>query len=387
MRLKKILLPIAFSALLLIFPALNILADGTAIPVIEQQFSSKAYLLMEASTGQVLKEYDAQTPLPIGTLNKIMTVLLVAEAIDAKKLNLDDLVTTSAKANSMKQAVIWLKTGEKMSVKDLLKGVIIGNANDASVALAEAVATTEDDFVKLMNARAKELGMANTVFKNCTGYDVENQGSTAYDVALMTRELLHHQFLYEYMTCWTDNLRNGETSLVNSNVLVKNYNGIIGVKAGFSEAAGNCLSAAATRDGMTYIAVTLGNADKDARFSEAKALMNSGFSGYKLHSPTFSSDVLSPIKVKGGVENEALVRAENLVSLVIPKGTEKDIRTEVSLPETIEAPVAEAQIVGEISFFRGDAFLFKTNLIAIYGIKEMTVGEALCILLKNVFAV
>lgn len=369
------------------FFSMNLSADGEeAIPAAANvEITSKAAILMEASTGQILYEKDAHTMLPIGTLNKIMTTLLVAEAIDSGKLSLTDEITASARANSMKQAVIWLKVGEKMTVDDLLKAVIIGNANDAAVALAEAVSGTEDAFVKRMNTRAEELGMSGTVFKNCTGYDEENQGSTAYEVALMSRELLKHEFLYPYMTCWLTELRGGETSVVNANVLVKSYEGIIGVKAGHSEAAGNCLVSAAERDGNTYLAVILGSADKDSRFREAKYLMNSAFSNYQIISPTIPSEVFQAIPVTHGVTSEVGIRTESLSSIVIRNGTLKDLRTEVLLPKRLTAPVYAGQVIGEIAFYHGDTLIYKKKLMALSDVEKLTPCKAFVKLFKNAF--
>lgn len=369
------------------FFAIKLSADGEEVipAAADVEISSKAALLMEVSTGQILYEKDAHVPLPIGTLNKIMTTLLVAEAVEDGKLTLTDEITASAKANSMKQAVIWLRVGEKMSVDDLLKAVIIGNANDAAVALAEAVCGTEEAFVKKMNSRARELGMSGTVFKNCTGYDEENQGSTAYEVALMSRELLKHRFLYPYMTCWTTDLRGGETSVVNANVLVKSYEGVIGVKAGHSEAAGHCLVSAAERDGTAYMAVVLGSSDKDSRFREAKSLMNSAFANYQIISPTIPSEVFKAIPVTHGVSSEVGIRAENLSSIVIRSGTLKDLRTEVLLPKRITAPVKAGQVLGEVDFYHGDRLVYKKKLMALSDVEKLTPYKAFVKLFKNTF--
>lgn len=384
---KRVFSFLMFLLLALLIP-IQIFADGLedeeVIPAAKDiPISSNGAILMEATTGQVLFEQQAHDKLPIGTLNKIMTVLLVAEAIDRGELALTDTITAGNNAFSAKGAVIWLSAGEKMSVDDLLKGVIIGNANDASIALAEALSGTQEAFVDQMNARAAEIGMSNTVFRNCAGYDTEDQYSTAYDVALMSRELIKHNFLYPYMTCWMDELRGGATSIVNTNILVKNYNGIIGIKAGYSEAARNCLAAAAKRDDSTYIAVVLGCEDKDARFSEAKSLMNSGFSNYQVASPTVPSEVLTPIPVTGGTAQKVGVRVENQVNIVIPNGTLNEITHEAVLPERLEAPVKEGQIIGEISFYRNDQLLYKSNLLATAPVDEMTLFKAFSILLKR----
>lgn len=381
----KIIISLFLVFLFMLSLSFSAFADGEeVIPASkETAITAKSAVLMEASTGQVLFEQQAQEKLPVGTLNKIMTVLLVAEAIDNGDISLTDLITASSSANAATGAVIWLNVGEKMSVEELLKGVIIGNANDASVALAEAIAGTESAFVSKMNVRAQELGMSNTNFANSTGYDADEQYSTAYDVALMSRELIKHTNMYQYMTCWMDSVRNGETSVVNANVLVKNYNGIIGVKAGYSEKAKNCLSAAATRNDVTYIAVVLGCDDKDIRFSETKMLMNNGFANYQVESPNVPSDVLKPIKIKGGTAREVGIKVESLANIVIPNGTFKDITNEVTLPEELVAPVKNNQVIGEIAFYRGDTLIYKSNLLAINDVEEMTLFKALDVLFKN----
>lgn len=385
MRMAKKMTAFLVALALTFFCTLPAIADGeeAIYASTDIKITGTSALLMEASTGQVLFEKQANEKLPIGTLNKIMTVLLVAEAIDEGKLSLSSQVSASTKASKAKGAVIWLEAGEKMSVEDLLKGVIIGNANDASIALAEAVSGTEEDFVARMNQRAKELGMANTVFKNCTGYDEPEQYSTAYDVALMSRELIKHKNMYGYMTCWMDNLRNGATMLVNANNLVKSYDGIVGIKAGYTEAAKNCISAAAERNGTAYVAVVLGCADKDARFSEAKGLMNVGFANYQVATPPMPEEALKPIKVSGGTKRQIFARAESLSNVVIPKGAADEITGKVILPEEISAPVRENQIIGEVEFYRGDNLLCKTNLLAGEAVEEMTFFTAFNILFKN----
>lgn len=383
---KNILIVIIAGILILTKNPAIISADGEAIYAdAEIEDTSKAYVLMEAGTGAVLQSKSEEECVPIGTLNKIMTVLLVEEAIDGGKLTLDTEVRASPYANSMKQAVIWLNVGEKMRVEDLLKGVIIGNANDASVALAEAVAGTERDFVIRMNVRAKEIGMVNTIFKNCTGYDEDGQYSTAYDVAVMTRELIKHEGLHRYMTCWMDSLRSGATELVNTNRLVRTYDGIIGVKAGNSDAAGNCLSAAAKRKDVTYISIVLGSCDKDSVFAEGKKLLNIGFSGYQIIKPDLPDELSAPFPVSGGVGKEILIYVRDFKDLVIPNGSFKNIRCEYKINEQIEAPVEINQKIGEITFYLNDKELYKTDLVSINKVEKMTFFKALGILTRNLF--
>lgn len=386
LKFKKILINLIFSSILAAAFSISIFADGSAIAADTKETTEpviKAAVLMEASTGQMIYEKEAKTPLPVGTLNKIMTSLLVVESLENGKFSLDTQVAASSKASSMKQAVIWLKAGEKMTVDDLLKGMIIGNANDAAVVLAEAIAGSEESFVGLMNARAKELGMENTAFANCTGYDVEGQGSTAYDIALLCREVVKHESLHGYMTCWMDTLRNGETEVVNANTLVKNLKGVIGIKAGTTEAAGNCLAVAANRDGITYIAVILGGADKDSRFIEGKRLINSGFANYMVEVPVVPENVLAPIKVRGGVKGALDVGTDYISGVVVPNGGFEEVITEFEIPVEIEAPISKNQVIGKIIFIRNDKTLSEANIIALEDIEDMTMLRAFGILSQN----
>lgn len=377
-RAGGLLSALAFGWMLFIFPLAGTVRAEEAAPP-----SSRASVLMEADTGQILSGREENTPLPMGTLAKLMTVLLTAEALDAGKLSLDAEVAASAKANAAKGAVIWLTAGEKMSVEDLLKGVIIGNANDASIALAEAVSGSEEAFVKRMNDRARELGMEKTRFQNCTGLDAENQVSTAAEMALLTRELARRKELTPYFTCWMDTLRGDQTQLVNANTLVRSLKGILGFKAGNTEASGWCLSAAAERDGTCYIAVILGAPDKDSRFTEGKQLLNTGFSNYQLYSPQVPREALEILPVKGGVWSGVPLVADVSPSIVLPKGTLSQLETRTERPEFLEAPLKEGQAVGKVVYLRDGKELCSINLLTGWPVEEMTIWKALQILLKN----
>ncbi len=347
-----------------------------AITYDEETGLVEAYVLMEAETGRVLREQNGYTEVPIGTMCKLMTVLLVAEAIEAGELSVDKMVVTSSHANSMNGAQIWLMPGEQMSVSDLLKGVIIGNANDATVALAEVVGHSEENFTANMNTRAFELGMKNTGFYNSSGFGTEEQYSTAYDMALLCRELSKHEFLYEYMTCWRDFVRGEDTELVNENKLVKGYDGIIGFKAGHSEESGNCVAIGAERNNSTYIVVALGYKDKDERFNVAKTLIATGFSNYQVTNPSFSNEHLMPIKVKGGVDSAVMIEARELSSLVVSKGNVEKITSVIFVPNYVTAPIKKGQSIGVVGFYIDDVLLYETDLITSNEVEEMTIGKA-----------
>ncbi|HAB00886.1 MAG TPA: D-alanyl-D-alanine carboxypeptidase [Ruminococcaceae bacterium] len=315
-------------------------ADPTTLEI-----KAKSYLLMEASSGKVLAEKNADEPMQPASITKIMSLLLTMEALDEGKIHLDDTVTCSEHANSMGGSQIWLKVGETMTVNELLKAAAISSANDATVALAEHVAGSEEGFVRLMNERAKELGMENTTFVNCTGFDDPNHRTSARDIALMSRELLKHEKIFDYTTVWMDSLRDGETQLVNTNKLIRFYKGANGLKTGTTDGAGYCLAAAAKRDGMQLIAVNLGSTTTDDRFFSARKLLDYGFANYEITQPELSE--LSPVKVTHGTAPEvsSVCRAD---SILLEKGQKSQIKQEVQLAESLEAPVAEGDVIGKV---------------------------------------
>ncbi|MGN0606127.1 MAG: D-alanyl-D-alanine carboxypeptidase family protein [Oscillospiraceae bacterium] len=340
-----------------------------------------ANLLMEAVSGQVIQHENGYEKVPVGTLNKMMTVLLAAEAVENGNIAEDDMVSASQYAGTMQGATVWLLAGEKMSVSDLMKCVIIGNANDASAVLAEAVCGSEEEFVKHMNTRAFELGMRDTVYKNCTGYDTDGQYSTAYDTALLAREMIQHDILVKYMTVWLDYVRGRDTELVNENRLVRTMDGILGVKAGHSDMAGNCCVIAAERDGERYISVILGCDDEDERFSLAKGLINVGFSEYQTALPVLNSEYLIPIKVKGGADSAVGLDTGRIFPIAVRKGREADISCVIVLPEYVNAPVRKNQKIGSASFYIDDTLLCSTDIYADSDVDALTVW----MMFKNIY--
>lgn len=341
--------------------------------------------LIEASEGTLIYGLNEDTPVPVGTMAKLMTVLLAAERVQAGELSLDGKLKTSSYANSMQGAQIWLMAGEEITVSELFKGVIIGNANDASAVLAEKVGGSEENFVKLMNAKAAELGMKNTVFTNCNGYyGDEKQISTAADLARLCRELAKYDFLREYFTCWRDFVRGGETELVNANEIVKDYKGIAGFKAGFTENSGYCIAAGAERDGVMYISVVLGCSDKYDSFSEAKRLMSTGFSGYTVFVPELpKKDIPESVAVKGGMSRQTAVKCGRVKSVVLPNGAADSLTSAVILPEYVYAPVEKGDKIGEIHFIRGGETLFAVDITAAESVEKINVLKAMGIILKK----
>ena len=311
--------------------------------------SCPSALLMEKQTGTVLFAQDEHTPREPASVTKIMTLLLVMEAIDSGALSYDDVVTGSAHAAGMGGSQIWLKENEQMTVRDLLKAVCIVSGNDAAVALAEHLAGSEDAFVERMNARAQELGMNDTHFVNCTGLPAAGHLTSACDIALMSRELiLHHPDIRQFTTVWMDSLRGGESMLVNTNKLIRFYDGATGLKTGSTGSAGYCLSATAEKNGMELIAVVLKGKTSDERFSDAKSLLNYGFSTWSLVTIT-PDEVLPPVPVMLGVRGtvQPVLTSEN--TLLVEKTLANGLTKEVALAESVAAPVYAGDTLGQLT--------------------------------------
>ena len=311
--------------------------------------SCPSALLMEKQTGTVLFAQDEHTPREPASVTKIMTLLLVMEAIDSGALSYDDVVTGSAHAAGMGGSQIWLKENEQMTVRDLLKAVCIVSGNDAAVALAEHLAGSEDAFVERMNARAQELGMNDTHFVNCTGLPAAGHLTSACDIALMSRELiLHHPDIRQFTTVWMDSLRGGESMLVNTNKLIRFYDGATGLKTGSTGSAGYCLSATAEKNGMELIAVVLKGKTSDERFSDAKSLLNYGFSTWSLVTVT-PDEVLPPVPVMLGVRGtvQPVLTSEN--TLLVEKTLANSLTKEIALAESVAAPVYAGDTLGQLT--------------------------------------
>lgn len=314
--------------------------------------TAKSVVLMEMSSGEILLSKNPDEKLPPASITKIMTMLLVMEALDSGKIKLEDIVTASKNAASKGGSQIWLKEGEQMTVNEMLKATAIGSANDACTALGEHIAGGETEFVAMMNQRAKELGMNNTNFENPSGLDdtTENHYSTARDVAIMSCELMKHEKIKEYTTVWMDTLRNGETELVNTNRLVRFYEGTTGVKTGTTSKAGYCVSASAKRDGMELVAVVLGSDDSTERFEDAKKLLNWGFANYTVYQPTVDASLIANVNVLYGKENIIAPITKDIKPILIKKGTEDKITQRVDICLDVEAPVEKGQKLGTVYF-------------------------------------
>ncbi|MCI5796672.1 MAG: D-alanyl-D-alanine carboxypeptidase [Ruminococcus sp.] len=319
-------------------------------PPMQVEINAKAALLMEAETGKVLMASNPNEKLPPASVTKIMSLLLVAEAIDDGKISLTDEVTASTEASKMGGSQIWLKENEVMTVDDLLKATTVYSANDACTALSEYVGGSTSAFVRMMNERAKELGMNDTNFENCTGLDdtVTQHYTSCYDIALMSRELLKHKIITNYTTIWMDSLRGGKTQLVNTNKLIRFYNGATGLKTGTTDKAGCCVSATAERDGMSLIAVVLGSDNSKNRFSAARAMLDWGFANYSKVTVSVTDDEIMGVRVLGGTADYVTPLPPKEISMILKKGDESKLTKTVTLSEDVSAPVEKGQRLGSV---------------------------------------
>ncbi len=344
------------------------------------QVNAKGAVLMDQASGKVLYEQGAHEQVPIASVTKVMTLLLVMEALDNERIAWTDAVTCSDFAASMGGSQIWLEVGEIMTVEELVKAAAVVSANDACVALAEHISGTADAFVTAMNARAKELGMANTQFVDCSGLD-DSGYSCAYDVALMSRELMKHKDIQRFTTIWMDTLRGGESQLVNTNKLVRHYTGATGLKTGTTQAAGHCLAATAERDGTAFVAVVLGSPTTADRFDGARAMLDYGFAGFVSYVPQVEE--LAPISVIGGQSETVGVTVDAPEGVLLRKGTENEVQTTVELATDLEAPVETGQIVGTWRMLIGDEIVSECAIRADSAVPRITFRWAYSLLLSS----
>lgn len=342
--------------------------DATVGTVLD--IKAKSAILMEVNTGEILYEQNADEQLPPASITKIMSLLLVMEAIDKGNMSVEDVITASEHAAGMGGSQIWLELGEAMTVDDLLKASVIASANDAMVALAEAVAGSEEGFVALMNKRADELGMTNTHFVNATGLDAEGHISSAHDVAIMSAELIKHDLIKNYSTVWMDTLRDGESELVNTNKLVRFYEGTTGLKTGTTSGAGYCLSATAERNGLELAAVVMSGETSADRFNGAKKMLDYGFANYEFASiePQLEQTALT---VKNGVLPEVKIDCAENFNILLKKSETENIVRQVNLDETVAAPVKKGDTVGTVDFYLNDEQIGQLKIIAAENVDKL----------------
>ncbi len=357
--------------------AVNTLTDN------DIEISAPSAILTEKVTGEVIYEKNAHEKLPPASVTKVMTMLLIVEAIERGDISLEDTVTASERAASFGGSCVYLEQGEKMSVGEMLKCICVVSANDCAVAMAEHLCGTEQAFVSRMNERARELGMEDTVFRNCTGlFDDDGHYTSAYDVAVMSRELIRHDLIKQYSTIWTDSIRGGEFGLTNTNRLVYRYDGCTGLKTGFTEKAMYCLAATAERDGVEYIAVIMHAAGSDARNADAMTLLNYGFANYRLL-PLRAPDVLPPVRVSLGDADSVQPLYDGAQAALVPKSGTGELSYETDLPDTLTAPVAEGQRIGTLRVSSGGNVLYTVPLVSDTSVARAGFAATLLELLKS----
>ena len=336
--------------------------------------NAKSAILMEESTGNILYESNPDERLPIASVTKVMTMLLIMEAVDSGKISLDDMVTVSENAMSYGGSTMFLETGEQLTVNDMLKGIAVASANDGCVAMAEHLAGSESAFVDMMNEKAKKLGMENTHFMNTNGLDEDDHYSSARDVAIMSRELMKHETIFNYTSIWMDTLRGGKFQLANTNKLIRFYDGANGLKTGSTSKALCCLSAAAKRNDMQLIAVVLGAPTSAERFASAKSLLDYGFANYAVNTQITAGDEVQKIAVEKGVDKEVDVVAGDSCSTLVKKGQEDNITKEIKIDETITAPIEAGQKIGTMTISRDGEVIADIDLNASSAVEKKGIG-------------
>lgn len=325
--------------------------------------SAPSAVLMHPS-GRVLYEKNAHEPLPPASVTKVMTLLLIMEALDEGAIALDDMVTGSAHAASMGGSQIWLKEGEQLTVDEMIKCIVVASANDCAVAMAEHIAGSEEAFVERMNTRAQELGMENTHFVNCCGLDADGHLTTAYDIALMSAELIKHEKIFDYTLIWQDTIRDGAFTLTNTNRLIRSYDGMTGLKTGSTSVAGFCLAGTARRDGLDLIAVVMKADTSGARNADITAMLNYGFANFASVTPT-PDQPLMPIPVELGTQAEVPVELGEVQPILIEKSRLGELEKSIAMEESLRAPVAAGQQVGSMTVLAGGEVLQQVPIIAV----------------------
>lgn len=381
---RKILVTVICTALLLLPTTAR--AESTTE---EQSVSAapKAAVLMEAETGQLLYSVNAQEKLPMASITKVMSLLVLADFIDSGELQLTDKVKASSYASSAEGSVIWLEVGEEMTAAELLEAVIVSSANDAAIALAEHAAGSEAQFVKLMNKRAKEMKLKNTRFTGCVGFDDEGHYSSAEDIAIMTAELMEKEYYRGWLLTWLDYLRGGETQLLNTNKLVRYYDGILGGKTGTTDGAGCCLTACAERGNMRLVAVVLGCGEDPERFDRAEELLDYGFSGFERFTPEVDARELVPIPVERGeyAAVKTMVKQQGQ-DCIIRKGRSGSVKYEYTFVEKAEAPVEKGQFMGEYLVTLDGVEVFRSDIVAKEDVRRMSFGMYFLRILQEIIA-
>ena len=351
------------------------------------EIEAKSALLMDVATGTVLYEQNSHESLAPASVTKVMTMLLIMEAIDSGKIGWSDMVTASEEAAAKGGSQVFLKVGESMCVEDMVKSIAVSSANDCACAMAEHLAGSEAAFVDAMNARAEELGMEDTHFVNCTGLDdgedAASHRTSAHDIAIMSRELLkNHPDITKFTTIWMDTIRNGEFGLSNTNKMVRFYNGCTGLKTGFTRGAGYCLSASAEREGLQLIAVVMGCETSQKRFNACKNMLDYGFANFALVEPEMPAETSVPVKL--GVADSVTAIPTKDGKMLIDKGQKSSVTTEIQLESEVTAPVSKGQRLGTLTVKSGEQVLAEIPMVAESGVEKLTWGQMYLRLLRKI---
>jgi serine-type D-Ala-D-Ala carboxypeptidase (penicillin-binding protein 5/6) len=366
---KKIMSMIVAFAIILSCTTVTFAKDQATI-----NLASKSAVLMDVGSGQILFEKNSHEKLPPASVTKVMTLLLISEALDSGKIKLTDKVQISERASEMGGSQIFLEPGEIQTVENLIKGIAVASGNDACVAMAEYIGGSEENFVKMMNNKAKELGMKNTNFVNTNGLPVENHYTTANDIALMSKELLKHDSMHKYLTTWMDEVvvgkKQAKIGLANTNKLIRHYQGATGVKTGFTQEAKYCLSAAAKRGDTHLVAATLGAETSKERFNDASSLLNYGFANYESVKLCSKGDLLATLTMDKAEENKVKLTAKNDLTALIKKGEKKNFTKQVTVNENPKLPIKKGEKLGEVKIYKDKKLVGKVDLVTNKEVKK-----------------
>ncbi|MCD8048656.1 MAG: D-alanyl-D-alanine carboxypeptidase [Clostridia bacterium] len=357
-----------------VLAAILVISIGMSVKAAEIDISVKSAILVDCDSGKVLYEENADEQLAPASVTKVMTMLLIMEAIERGEIGYDTVVTASERAKSMGGSTIYLDTGEQMSVDDLLKGIAVASGNDACVAMAEHLSGSVEAFVDVMNNRAAELGMVNTHFVTCNGLDADGHYSSARDIAIMSRELLKHEDILRYTGIWMDSLRDGKFQLANTNKLIRYYDGATGLKTGSTSKAGNCISATAERNGTRLCAVVLGSPNSKARFAAASTLLNYGFENYTSVGSS-AGEAAGVVKVKKGESENVTCVLEEACRATVEKGAAGVVETEIELAEEAEAPIGKGEKMGVMKLILNGEVIAEADIVAGEDVHRVSFGK------------
>ncbi|MDR0404926.1 MAG: D-alanyl-D-alanine carboxypeptidase [Oscillospiraceae bacterium] len=349
----------------------------------DTEIKAPSAVLMDGLTGKILFEKNSHDKRPCASLTKIMTLYLIFEAIENGKITAQDMLVAGDYVSSVEGAHVWIKPGESLSVNDLIKSIAVASANDASLVLAYNLCGSEKKFVLQMQEKAREIGMKDTTFKNCNGIEQEGHVSSAHDIALLSKKILQYKEVFDYTSIWMDSIREGKTQIVNTNKMLKNYNGTTGLKTGTTDEAGSCIAASVTRENFTLVAVVLGCKTGVERFDDATKLFDYGFSNYKLVSIDFPPESLPPVNITGAAESKVQVDTRSEQEIIVKKGEEKKIKSEIILPKEMNAPIKAGQKLGKIVHKIGDNVLTEYPITATKNVGELSFTLAFLLLLRN----